>query len=295
MVQAQQHSTLCSWGRCLNLSDFQKKDAFLEFNVLCESFDTVFIQFHTGNTMHHISKLQQMAKIVTHNFKKWLSLLGLALLGLQGIGLSHAQESANNMLVYSVIGTGGLGLGLGKEMSNGFVIRGEVTSLSKSIQTTQDGNNFSGNFNLTTSAVYADYHPWKSAFHLSTGVNFKPTNISLTGTPTSGRITLGSTSYPVSAGQGINAIISFPTTMPYLGMGWGFGDLSKTSGMRFSTDMGFDFGKMNGVITATPGLLAGFQGTNIASDLNTQSQKLSNSVSALRFFPIIKFQVGYAY
>jgi len=49
------------------------------------------------------------------------------------------------------------------------------------------------------------------------------------------------------------------------------------------------------VITATPGLLAGFQGTNIASDLNTQSQKLSNSVSALRFFPIIKFQVGYAY
>jgi hypothetical protein len=180
-------------------------------------------------------------------------------------------------------------------MSNGFVLRGEVTRLSKSIQTTQDGNNFSGNFNLTTSALYADYHPWKSAFHLSTGVNFKPTNVSLTGNPTSGRITLGSTSYPVSAGQGINAIISFPTTMPYLGMGWGFGDLSKTSGVRLSTDLGFDFGKMNGVITATPGLLTGFQGTNIASDLNAQSQKLSASVSALRFFPIIKFQVGYAY
>ena len=245
--------------------------------------------------MHHTRKYPTMAQSLYSRARSLLTWLGFVLIGLQGLGLCHAQDSANNLLVYSVIGTGGLGLGLGKETSNGFVLRGEVTSLSKSIQTTQDGNNFSGNFNLTTTALYADYHPWKSAFHLSTGVNIKPTNISLTGNPTSGRITLGSTSYPVSAGQGINAIISFPTTMPYLGMGWGFGDLTKTSGMRFSTDMGFDFGKMNGVITATPGLLSGFQGTNIASDLNTQSQKLSASVSALRFFPIIKFQVGYAY
>jgi len=221
--------------------------------------------------------------------------MGLVVIGFQGVGSSHAQDTANNLLVYSVLGTGGLGLGLGKEMPNGFVLRGEVTNLSKSLQTTQDGNNFSGNFNLTTTALYGDYHPWKSSFHLSTGVNIKPTNITLTGNPTSGRITLCSTSYPVSAGQGINANISFPNTMPYLGLGWGFGDLTKTSGMRFSTDMGFDFGKMNGVITATPGLLKGFQGTNITNDLNTQSQKLSASVSNLRFFPIIKFQVGYAY
>ena len=49
---------------------------------------------------------------------------------------------------------------------------------------------------------------------------------------------------------------------------------------------------MDGVIKATPGLsqLPGF-----SDNLSAQNQKLSTSVSALRFFPVIKFQVGYAY
>jgi hypothetical protein len=253
------------------------------------------IQLHSGYTMHQHKTLSTRVTAKTRPLTRGLALWIWALWALLGIGQLHAQENTNNLLVYTVVGTGGLGLGMGKEMANGFVLRGEVTNLSKSIQTTQDGNNFNGSFNLRTSALYADYHPWKSSFHLSTGLNLNPTSITLAGTPTSGRITLGSTSYPVSAGQGINANISFPNTMPYLGLGWGFGDLTKTSGIRLSTDMGFDFGKMNGSITATPGLLKGFQGTNINNDLNTQSQKLSASVSALRLFPIIKFQVGYAY
>jgi hypothetical protein len=221
-----------------------------------------------------------------------IAYLSIALTGFLTQGQSFAQDQSNNLLVYSAIGSGGIGLGLGKEMSNGFLIRGEVTNLNKSIQTNQDGINYSGNFNLSTTAVYADYSPWKSSFHLSTGINFKPTSVTLTANPTAGRLTLNGQSYPINSGQGITATISFPTTMPYLGMGWGFGNVASISGLRFSTDMGFDFGKMDGVIKATPGLsqLPGF-----SDNLSAQNQKLSTSVSALRFFPVIKFQVGYAY
>ena len=56
--------------------------------------------------------------------------------------------------------------------------------------------------------------------------------------------------------------------------------------------MGFDFGKMNANLSPTPGLtnLPGFN-----DNLNAQSQKLNASVSGIRYFPIVKFQLGYAY
>jgi hypothetical protein len=88
-----------------------------------------------------------------------IAYLSIALTGFLTQGQSFAQDQSNNLLVYSAIGSGGIGLGLGKEMSNGFLIRGEVTNLNKSIQTNQDGINYSGNFNLSTTAVYADYSP----------------------------------------------------------------------------------------------------------------------------------------
>ena len=243
--------------------------------------------------MHHSTKILAPFKSSFLQAKNAFSGGFLVLLTSLGFAQCFAQESSNNLMVYSVLGTGGLGLGMDKEMSNGFVLRAEVTNLSKSLQTTQDGINYSGSFNLTTTAVYADYHPWKSAFHLSSGINIKPTNISLAGVPTGGNLKINNTTYPVNPGQGINANITFPATMPYLGLGWGFGDLSKKSGFLFSSDMGFDFGKLDGSISATPGLFPGNAG--FQSNLNTQSQKLSASVSAMRFFPIIKFQAGYAY
>jgi hypothetical protein len=80
--------------------------------------------------------------------------------------------------------------------------------------------------------------------------------------------------------------------MPYLGLGWGFERVATYTGFSFNTDLGFDFGKMNANLSPTPGLtnLPGFN-----DNLNAQSQKLNASVSGIRFFPVVKFQLGYAY
>ncbi len=222
-------------------------------------------------------------------------LLGPFLWGLLGVCLSPvaiAQKSSSNFLLYSIVGTTGLGLGVAKEMKNGLILRAELTDLNKSYQTSQDGIDYKGKIELASTALYADWHPFDSVFHISTGLNIKPTNVSLAATSKNGLISLNGQAYPLSGSQGLNANISFPTFMPYLGLGWGFDHVASYTGFSFNTDLGFDFGKMNANLSPTPGLtnLPGFN-----DNLNAQSQKLNASVSGIRYFPIVKFQLGYAY
>ncbi len=218
--------------------------------------------------------------------------LVLGLLGLFLLPLANAQTMSNNFLLYSTAGTTGLGLGVAKEMRNGLILRVEMSTLSKSIQTQQDGIDYAGKIQLASTALYADWHPFDSSFHLSTGVNIKPTNVTLGAKTSNGVITLNGQAYPVSGTQGLNAHLSFPTLMPYLGLGWGFEQVSRARGFGFNTDVGFDFGKMNANLSTTPGMsnLPGLQ-----DNLSAQSQQLNQSVSRVRFFPIVKFQLGYAY
>ena len=222
-------------------------------------------------------------------------LLGPFLWGLLGVCLSPtaiAQKTSSNFLLYSIVGTTGLGLGVAKEMKNGLILRAELTDLNKSYQTSQDGIDYKGKIELASTALYADWHPFDSVFHISTGLNIKPTNVSLAATSKNGLISLNGQAYPLSGSQGLNANISFPTFMPYLGLGWGFDHVASYTGFSFNTDLGFDFGKMNANLSPTPGLtnLPGFN-----DNLNAQSQKLNASVSGIRYFPIVKFQLGYAY
>lgn len=242
------------------------------------------------------AKLLSKAKhLMVFGLGKQNLLLGPFLWGLLGVCLSPtaiAQKTSSNFLLYSIVGTTGLGLGVAKEMKNGLILRAELTDLNKSYQTSQDGIDYKGKIELASTALYADWHPFDSVFHISTGLNIKPTNVSLAATSKNGLISLNGQAYPLSGSQGLNANISFPTFMPYLGLGWGFDHVASYTGFRFNTDLGFDFGKMNANLSPTPGLtnLPGFN-----DNLNAQSQKLNASVSGIRYFPIVKFQLGYAY
>lgn len=256
--------------------------------------------FFTEPTMHTPSQAPTTTRGPLRA-ERWLG-LGLSdpifwplmpvLLSLGLAAVAQAQTTSNNFLLYSIAGSTGLGLGVAKEMRNGLILRAEITELNKSIQTSQDGIDYRGKIQLASSALYADWHPFDSSFHLSTGLNIKPTQVTLGANSNNGLITLNGQSYPLSSTQELRATLSFPTFMPYLGLGWGFEHLASSSGFGFNTDFGFDFGKMNANLSTTPDLsaLPGFK-----DNLSAQSQKLNASVSNLRFFPVVKFQLGYAY
>ncbi|MBK6651922.1 MAG: hypothetical protein IPG42_20875 [Betaproteobacteria bacterium] len=80
--------------------------------------------------------------------------------------------------------------------------------------------------------------------------------------------------------------------MPYIGIGWGMGDLRKSPGWKFGVDLGVNIGRARGSLSATPGLMAD---PVFASDLAAQSQKFNQSANKLVVYPLVKLSAGYAF
>ena len=215
-------------------------------------------------------------------------LIAMALLGATA---SYAQQKSLNTGVYGVVGTGGVGLGLAVQTAPEIVFRGELASYTRSVSTSEDGIDYDGKARLVTAAILADYHVFGGPFRMSFGLNFKGPDARLQGVTNGGLVTVNGRAYPVAPGESISATIKFPSVQPYIGIGWGLGDLSKP-GFLFGADIGANFGRAKGDLTASNGLQA-IPGFN--ADFAEQERKFRDSVSDLRFFPVVKVSVGYAF
>lgn len=206
--------------------------------------------------------------------------------------LSHgAQAQSTNAAIYGVAGTGGIGLGAAYQTAPELVFRAEVAGFSRSVSTSEDGIDYDGKARLRTAAILGDYHLFKSPFRVTFGVNFKGPDARLQGQSNGGIVTVNGTNYVVPPGESITATVKFPSVQPYLGIGWGMGDLSKP-GPIFGVDLGANFGRAKGNLTASNNLqlIPGFN-----ADFAEQERKFRDSVSDLRFFPVIKLSAGYAF
>lgn len=204
--------------------------------------------------------------------------------------LASAQQSSN-LLVYGVAGTGGVGIGVGTQISERWVIRGEVARLTRSTDKSNDRINYSGDLKLSTGAILADYHLFDGGFRLTGGVDFGRPRAQMRALTRASTLTVNDRDYAVPPGEGLEAEVRYPRAMPYVGIGWGFGNL-KQGGWKFGVDLGAAIGRARGELKATNGLMSinGFP-----SDLAVQNQKFDNDARKLKAFPILRVGLGYAF
>ena len=125
-----------------------------------------------------------------------------------------------------------------------------------------------------------------SSFRFTAGALIGQRKASGNGVATNGTITINGTTYP-AAGESVAAEARFPSFAPYLGIGFGHAQVSK--GLSFYFDAGVAIGKADAKITASPGLVAAAGQSNI----DAEQRNLQDSVDALKFFPTVKFGLGY--
>lgn len=202
-----------------------------------------------------------------------------------------ALAADRGLLVYGVVGTGGSGVGAGIPLSEKFGARAEIARWTKDYETEEDGIKYKGEFKLQTTALFVDYHPFGGIFRLTAGVDFAGPKAAVSAETTGGMVNVNGKDYNMPAGEGITGTIEYPSTMPYLGIGWGMGNLAK-SGWRFGVDAGVDIGKARGKLTATPGLSsqAGFD-----ADFAAEQKQFDEDVSKVKVFPVVKLSLGYAF
>jgi opacity protein-like surface antigen len=215
---------------------------------------------------------------------KKLLFTGVSLMVLSGAAL------AQGVGVYGVVGTGGLGVGLNLPVGPALGIRGELASLTESDTYTEDQITYKGDLKLKGNGVFLDFRPFTGAFRLVGGATFGGTSAALNAQATNGSVTIDGQRFDAT-GNSLRADIQYPSTMPYIGVGWGHGRHNEP-GWTFALDLGVSIGKPDVKLTGSGGLLAQ---PGAAAAIAAEERKVQDDLNSAKVLPVVKFSVGYQF
>lgn len=206
--------------------------------------------------------------------------LAIALLAATG---AQAQE------IYLKAGLPGYGIGFAQPLGPLFTVRADFLTLGERRERrTEDGIDYDGRLEASRGALLADLFPFAGRFRISAGVTAAKYRLDLVATGAGGTITVGNTTYTTTANDRFEVQVKMPSTMPYLGIGWGH---HSQSGLRFSFDIGAAVGK------ARLGYqLSGPWASQVSQqDIDAELAELRDGVGKVRAIPQVTLGIGYSF
>ena len=216
---------------------------------------------------------------------------GLAVLASLAVGctLLAAAVSAHAGELYGQIGLPGFGAGYSQPLNSSFSLRGDYVTLGTRHGTRdEDGIHYDGTLKTGRGALLADWYPLQGTFRFSAGATFNQSRMDLVATGAGGTLTIGGTTYVTTSADQYTAVIRYPRTTPYVGIGWGHQD---NSGLRVSADLGASLGRAT-VTSSVSGPLAA-QVTQ--ADIDSETAQLRDTVGKVRFIPQVSLGIGYSF
>jgi len=212
-----------------------------------------------------------------------------SLLVASAIALAASSSAfASNNEVFAGIGSDGLGIGYAYGINQNFSVHAEYDGLSYSGTYNNSDTNYHGNLHLQSSGVYGDYFPMGGSFRVTAGYIDSGSKFSGEADGDAGTVTINHVRYSL-AGESAKVSIAFPSSMPYLGIGWGHN--ATKPGFGFYGDLGVQFGNPKTNIALSPGLAAMVP----ASDVSEQERQINSDVKVLGGWPVLSFGVAYRF
>jgi hypothetical protein len=197
---------------------------------------------------------------------------------------AYAQDS------YFGVGLPGLyTLGYAYSTSPSLGFRGEYAGgLSVNKDGNQEGVNVTGNLKASRLGAFADWFPLGGGFRLVGGLTVNDIKADFTALG-SGNSTINGKSIDMT-GQTYNVQVKFPSTTPYLGIGYGH-QKSDVKGFGFYADLGV----MIGTFTADTTTSLVTNGKATQADVDAQTQKIRDSLGGLTTLPSASLGLLYRY
>lgn len=191
--------------------------------------------------------------------------------------------------VYVQIGLPGVGVGYAQPLNDWLGVRGDFVTLgSRSETATEEGITYQGKLKAGRGALFADLYPFSGGFRVTLGATSNQYKLTLDATGVGTTLNVGGTTYVLGPGDGFGVEVKFPSTTPYVGLGWGH---QAASGLRFSLDIGASIGKAK--IAVTPrGQLAQ---PAAQADVDRETAELRDGVGKMKALPQISFAIGYSF
>ncbi len=200
--------------------------------------------------------------------------------------LSNAQANE----IYGAIGVPGVMLGYAHSLSPSATVRADYGTLgSRTSTSTEEGINYSTRLKANRLGLFADWFPSQNNFRLTGGLTANQYKVDLAGGGSGSTISIGNTTYALQAGDRFNVQVKFPSTTPYLGLGWGHQRAAK--GWGFNADLGASLGKAK-VTTSLSGALASQVSQ---ADLDAETAEIRDGVGKVRFIPQLTVGASYRF
>lgn len=194
------------------------------------------------------------------------------------------------------LGTLGIGVDLSSPFNDTFALRVNVNGISITQTERQDGTDFEGTLDLLTAGALIDYYPFENNFRVSSGLYYNGNGFTGNAQPSLGssveidgeRYTLGETGDIAS----LDSEVSFKSTAPYIGLGWG--NNAHEKGWGFTFDLGAMY---HGSGTAE--LKANINNQTLANEIAdavaTEEEKINADLEEFKFYPVLSLGVNYTF
>ena len=191
--------------------------------------------------------------------------------------------------LYTKLGVPGVMLGYSQPFGPLFGLRADYGTVGeRTDRRTENGISYDTKLKLNSAAVLADWFPFAGSFRLTGGITSNQYKLDLLASGAGGSLSIGNTTYATTANDKFNVQVKFPSSAPYLGLGWGHGE---GNGLRFSVDLGARIGKAT-VSYALSGPLANQVSQ---ADIDAELADLRDGVGKVRAIPQISFGLGYSF
>lgn len=210
--------------------------------------------------------------------------LGVAAAALAMFGMPGAA-SAETVSLAAKVGTTGLGLEAGFRVTDSINLRLGYYSFDYGTDLEEEGIEYDGDLRLRNAALFADWHPFRGLFRLSSGV--VQTGNEFIGSAED-ELVVGDNTYEGS----LEATVDWDGMAPYLGIG--LGNAMRGGRWSFSLDLGVMFTGSPGVRldgeVNDPSLEDAFR-----EDLEREEAALREELSDAKYYPVLSVGVAYRF
>lgn len=169
-------------------------------------------------------------------------------------------------------------------------VRVAANAFNYNHDTTSDNIDYTGKLKLKSELLLLDWHPFEGRFRFTGGMVANGNKFDLAAKPNGGTYEINGKTYTAAQVGTLAAKVDFPSTAPYLGIGWG--DSTQTAGLHFIGDIGvIAQGSPKAKLTAAGGTLS--NDPTVQADLKQAEADLQTKLNDFKFYPLV--QVGIAY
>jgi len=208
------------------------------------------------------------------------------ILGVACIGLASTDATALETAVTAKLGSLGLGVEGTFGLAEHFNARLGLNRYDYDRSDTVSGIRYDFDLKLKSISLFADWHPFGSAFRFTAGLMSNGNE--LTGSSTSDSLDIGNSTY---ANVGLDAKLDFDSAAPYLGVGWG-NALAASKGWGFNVDLGVMFQGAGNVSLTPTGAGASFIDP---ADLAMEERNFEDDIKDYKYYPVFSFGVSYKF